>query len=264
MSGGKYDSSKTRVKPVFDLLWARGRNWLPELLSLPGQGCPGCEIKPGDDLTLLEGYWEPHEKGLNPPVALLSWLIRNPDQLRKVTTDEPSRQLLMKGDPATVESALDRLRTEGAARSWHLFEGLTYPDVYLVSRDALVVIEGKRTESGATTDTTWFSGRHQIWRHIDAVWEIRGRRSVYGFFVVEGDALDGSVPKTWQIEAQACVEPNVLLRNFPHRSSEEARAISRCYLGVTTWHRVCEQLGIDWRLLPHEVPANRNRLSFRR
>jgi hypothetical protein len=62
--------------------------------------------------------------------------------------------------------------------------------------DALIVIEGKRTESGATIDTTWLTGRHQIWRHIDAAWEIRGRRQVFGFFIVEGEDPDGRLPFT--------------------------------------------------------------------
>jgi hypothetical protein len=34
MPGGKYDSSKTRVKPVFDALRTSGRDWLPQLLAL--------------------------------------------------------------------------------------------------------------------------------------------------------------------------------------------------------------------------------------
>jgi hypothetical protein len=76
MPGGKYDSSKTRVGPVFDALWLRGRDWLPELLSLPTGGCSDAPTGLGD-LTLVEGHWDPNEKSLNPPVALLSWLIRN-------------------------------------------------------------------------------------------------------------------------------------------------------------------------------------------
>ena len=78
MPGGKYDSSKTRVGPVFDRLWSRGRDWLPDLLALPTGGCPEAKIG-AEDLTLLEHqhHWEPSEKCLNPPVSLLSWLIRN-------------------------------------------------------------------------------------------------------------------------------------------------------------------------------------------
>jgi hypothetical protein len=126
----------------------------------------------------------------------------------------------------------------------------------LVAQDALVVIEGKRTERTTTTDTTWLKGRHQIWRHLDAAWEIRGRRSVYGFFIVESDsnAADGSIPEDWRLASASCLAPEALHSSFPHRSEREVRAISQCFLGMTTWRQVCERFGIDWGSLPNEVP----------
>ena len=258
MPRGRYDSSKTRVKPVFDALQASGPDWLPQLLALPTGGCADAKIKAGD-LTLIDGHWEPHEKCLNPPVSLLSWLIRNAGSLASSSkaSDNEFRQRLFLGDPETVERALHLLRMQRTSRAWYIFEGPTCPDVYLVAHDALVVIEGKRTEWTTTVDTTWLSGRHQIWRHIDAAWEIRGRRAVYGFLIVESDAgsTDGSVPELWRKAGQACLDPAALLTSFPHRSAEEVIAISRCYLGVTTWRKVCEQFHLDWRKLPHEVSS---------
>src|ERR1700739_2791512 len=167
MPGGKFDSSKTRVQPVFDTLWSRGRDWLPQLLKLPSDGCSEARIAPGD-LTIRGKYWEPKEKSLKPPVSLLSWLIRHPDSLIKKPLDSDLRKLLATGDPKTVEQALTALRSENATRAWYIFEGPTCPDVYLESADAFVFIEGKRTEPGPTTKTEWLDGRHQIWRHIDA------------------------------------------------------------------------------------------------
>ena len=256
MPGGKFDSSKTRVRPVFDALWARGRDWLPQLLALPTGGCADAEIKSGD-LTLIRGHWQPDEMCLDPPVSLLSWLIRNVISRSAKAFDNELRQRLADGDPNTIKHALRLLRTEPAQRAWYIFEGPTCPDVYIEARDALVVIEGKRTESNATTDTTWLRGRHQIWRHIDAAWELRGRRAVYGFFIVESDPAgsDGSVPEVWREAAQACIHPEALRTSFPHRSREEVIAISRCFLGVTTWRMVCERFQIDWRTLPHEVSS---------
>jgi hypothetical protein len=256
MPGGKYDSSKTRVRPVFDALWASGRDWLPQLLELPTGGCKDAEVASGD-LTITDGRWEPQEKCLNPPVSLLSWLIRNVDSLVSTALDNELRRLLSVGDPKTIQDALHLLRTEDASRAWYIFEGPTCPDVYLVARDALVVVEGKRTEHSTTTDTKWLNGRHQIWRHLDAAWEIRGRRAVYGLLIVESDAAstDGSVPELWRKAGQACLDPTALLTSFPHRSAEEVVAISRCYLGVTTWRKVCEQFHIDCGALPHEVSS---------
>jgi hypothetical protein len=253
MPGGKYDSSKTRVRPVFEALWGRGRDWLPDLLALPAGGCPDSGVVPGD-LTLIEGHWEPNERCLNPPVALLSWLIRNAGALRPNTVEGELRRKLADGNPQTVDDALRLLRTEGGSRGWYLFEGPTCPDAYLIAEDALVVIEGKRTEPTTTTDTTWLTGRHQIWRHLDAAWEVRGRRAVYGFFIVERDA-DGSLPGHWRSATASCLAPDALRSSFPHRSSSEVAAISRCYLGVTTWRHVCDRFQIDWRRLPHDTSS---------
>jgi hypothetical protein len=254
MAGGRNDSSKTRVRPVFDVLWSRGRDWLPQLLALPTLGGENPEIKTGD-LTLIERYWDPKEKGLKPPVSLLSWLIRNVGSLVPNQLGGDFRRRLALGDPGTIELALDMLRTKNATRGWYIFEGPTYPDVYLVAADALVIAEGKRTEPTATIDTKWLHGRHQIWRHLDAAWEIRGKRAVYGFFIVESDghSIDGSVPQLWCDVAQECIQSRTLLESFPHRSAEEAAAISRCFLGVTTWRQVCERFDIDWQALPNEV-----------
>jgi hypothetical protein len=75
--------------------------------------------------------------------------------------------------------------------------------------------------------------------------------------IVESDAAsaDGSVPEVWKEAGQACLDQSVLRTSFPHRSAEEVAAISSCYLGVTTWRKVCERFHIDWRTLPHEVPS---------
>ena len=251
MPGGRYDSSKTRVRPVFDALWNQGRDWLPKLLALPDGGCPDASVGAGN-LALLEGYWEPNEKCLNPPVSLLSWLVRNTGSLKETSLEIEARQRLADGDPAAVTEALRLLRTDSGTRGWHVFEGPTCPDAYLVAAEALVVIEGKRTEATTTTDTKWLTGRHQIWRHIDAAWEIRGRRAVYGFFIVESEA-DGSLSEHWRMAGSACLAPEALRTRIPHRSSAEVEAISRCYLGVTTWRRVCEKFQIDWRKLPHDA-----------
>lgn len=228
---------------------------MPKLLALPSKGCPDAAVPVGD-LTLLEGYWEPNEKCLNPPVALLSWLIRNGASLRSAPFGSKLRERLVTGDPESVNEALRLLRTETRGRAWYIFEGPTCPDAYLVARDALVVIEGKRTEATVTTDTSWLTGRHQIWRHLDAAWEIRGNRAVYGFFIVENDAEPSgrSVSDAWFSATSACLEKEALRTSFPHRSADEARAISRCFLGATTWVNVCEHFQLDWSALPYEVP----------
>lgn len=272
MPGGQYDSSKTRARPVFDQLWQQGRDWLPNLLALPRGGHPEARVRSGG-LRLLEGHWEPNERRLDPPVSLLAWLIRHLGEIAGERQLPPGRRkTLAEGDPETVVQALEALRSNRAEREWWIFEGRTSPDVCLVAEEAIVVIEGKRTEAGATTHTEWLSGRHQMWRHIDAAWEIRGRRAVYGFLIVEGaaGAEPDTLPSAWREACETCCSRDALLSSFPHRSAQEADGISRCFLGATTWQAVCRRFGIDWNALPHTVldsvaapwpPLNRQRNS---
>jgi hypothetical protein len=258
MPAGIHDSSRTRVAPVFDLLQGRSDDWVRTLLSLN----QGANQSPADlaglNLKFQKGYWGKTEHSFDPPVALLSWLIRNPTPQLLAQDAIPERVLLAKGEPGVVARALHALRTSAAPKGWHLLEGPTVPDVMIETPDALIVIEGKRTESGPTLDTTWLSGRHQIWRHIDAAWEIRGRRRVFGLFIVQGQESDGGLPPHWQKAIRDAVGSVVLDASFPHRSSTERDAIAACFVGGTTWNLVCKAFNISSASLPrtiHDLPA---------
>jgi hypothetical protein len=211
-----------------------------------------CDALPlqGLNLKYLSGDWGPNERGLHPPMALLSWLIRHPCEWAPEPVQD-KRADLKKGDAQTVALALASLRAGCPDRAWFILEGKTYPDVLLETPDALIVIEGKRTEAGPTTHTTWMPRRHQIWRHIDAAWEIRGQRQVFGLFIVE--AQDGRVPVDWAYAACTTLADDAIRGSFPHRSADEVAALRRCFRGVTTWSHVCHEFGIDERQLPDTV-----------
>jgi hypothetical protein len=162
---GKYDSSKTRVKPVFDWIYAKdpsGLTWLARLLSLPVNG--NKVLLPGRcDFEIQEHAWEPLEIELKPPVALLSWLVRHPQKLaQSKAAGDPSmpdeRRELLGGSETRILEALDLLRHNPQGKRWHIFEGDTRPDVFITTRSLVVVIEGKRTEHEPTTDTTLDAG----------------------------------------------------------------------------------------------------------
>jgi hypothetical protein len=75
---GRRDSSKTRVAPIFDILYdsdKTGKSWLPKLLRLPAGGNI-IRINPDWDFSIQDKGWGREEKKLEPPVSLLSWLIR--------------------------------------------------------------------------------------------------------------------------------------------------------------------------------------------
>ena len=254
MPGGQYDSSKTRVVPVFEALKRLNRSWIRELLFL-AEG-PAVSTRPRDaDLTFANGHWGEHELGLQPPVALLAWLVRNlapPMDASNLGDDEVrrKRRQLIDRDPAAVSEALELLRSTPAERAWYVLEGRTYPDAFIETPDALLVVEGKRTEAGPTTDTTWMAGRHQIWRHMDAAWEIRGRRLVCGLFIVEGDPTATEVvPQVWQQAVRDALAEKALAGSFPHRGAAERSMIAEGFLGAVTWQRVCQELGVDQAVL---------------
>ena len=250
MPGGKHDSSKTRVAPIFDRLAALPGDWPRRLLGLAEFGSPGSAIGNDLDLSFVEGAWGDEECGLRPPSSLLEWLVQHPETWVS-EPDSDERRRLQASDPDTLELALASLRTSSASRDWFILEGHTYPDAFVLTPDAVVVVEGKRTESGPTTHTKWMANRHQIWRHIDAAWEIRGSRRVFGMFIVEGDG--SGIPEHWQQAALDSLGEAALQGSFPHRSSNEVAQLSQCFVGVCTWHGVCECFGIDFGDVPDTV-----------
>jgi hypothetical protein len=146
MPAGPFDSSLTRVVPLFERLRLRTDDWVRALLRQPGS-CPyNVRELAALDLRFLDGHWGTRERGLEPPVSLLSWLIRNPTPQLSTQDRILARSLLARGDPQTVDSALRALRSAGIRKGWHVLEGPTYPDVLIETPDALIVIEGKRTE----------------------------------------------------------------------------------------------------------------------
>lgn len=255
MPGGEFDSSKTRVTPVFDRLQHRPDNWVRRLVALPQHGA-GPAAPEQTDLAFVTGAWGAKERALFPPVSLLSWLIRNLSVPPGTSVEDERRVRLAAGDPSTIASALRELRTAGTGKAWHVLEGPSYPDVFIETPGAVIVIEGKRTEPAPTTSTTWMAIRHQMWRHMDAAWEIRGRRLVLGFFIVEGNGKEGiDPPPQWVQAARDTMAPAAIDGSFPHRSTAERDAITSGFLGVTTWQAVCATFGIDYASLPVKVTA---------
>jgi hypothetical protein len=187
---------------------------------------------------------------------LLQWLIQNVTKPEsEATWGSPDTRLkredLVKKDPARIAEALKLVATASDERAWYVLEGQTCPDVFLSTQDAIVVIEGKRTELGPTTSTAWMSVRHQILRHLDAAFEVANNRRLIGFFIVE--AKNGAIPIHWREAATNTISPDALARSLPHRSDGQRRSIVDAFLGVTTWQAVCDALSIPGDVLINEV-----------
>jgi hypothetical protein len=185
---------------------------------------------------------------------LLSWLIRNvelPVGKSEADVGEERRELIAR-NPKRIEQALGLLGMNASAKAWYILEGKTCPDVFIATEDIVVVIEGKRTEPGPTTSTTWMTGRHQMLRHLDAAFEVLGNRLLFGFFIVEG-GREGGLPPAWVNACRETLSPAVAQGSLPHRPQAERTIISEAFLGATTWQQVCSTLGVNYTTLPDEV-----------
>lgn len=265
---GEHDSSKTRVAPVFEELEDRdpdGREWLARLLALPERAGAAVArpvsppiigaIRFGSKARRAAGRAGGatrdalHEAELRPALDLLRYMIQHaarltpPASLGRSEHTRARRQALLDGDAEVAAEALEALKNGAPRKQWYVLEGPTRPDVFLATDDAVIVIEGKRTERGATTTTTWLQGRDQMLRHLDAAWEIRQGRRVYGFLIVEG--VDGRVPDDWAATCAQIVAPETLESSLPHRSPAEREALAASFLGATTWKLVCDALGLE-------------------
>ena len=257
MPGGRYDSSKTRVAPFFNHLLARdptGADWLGPLLALPEYGCEGARPPeyPGE---LQDHAWGENERALDPPASLLRWLVRNlkcPSSMKREDVQPSQRGDLIEGDPERIDEGLERLEGGARGRAWYVMEGPSYPDAYLATSDLVVVIEGKRTEAGPTTSTTWMPVRLQMLRHLDAAYEIAGPRALVGFFMVE-DGEDGALPEVWRQACAQTLDPELLEASLPHRSTEERQRIGEAFLGAVTWQHACDALEVPRSALPETV-----------
>ena len=75
---------------------------------------------------------------------------------------------------------------------------------------------------------------------------------MFEFFVVEGPEISAE----WVKFAAETVSEQALRSSLPHRTMEERAFIKGGVLGVTTWQKVCDGLGIDRKVLVEEVATN--------
>jgi hypothetical protein len=178
-------------------------------------------------------------------------MIQNPARLSKPKADAKSeitkekRKALLLGDTSIQAEALALLNRGAPQQVWYVLEGRSRADVFIETDDAIIVIEGKRTEPDATTSTSWLANRHQMLRHLDCAWEMRAGRRGYGFFIVESKKSDGRVPKKWQEACNETIAVTTLETSLPHRSQADREAIARSFLGATTWQRVRDRFDLD-------------------
>jgi hypothetical protein len=175
----------------------------------------------------------------------------------------PNRKELLEGDKDALAAALKALGDETIPPgAWYAFEGRTSVDAYIRTTRYVVLVEGKRTEPGPTTHTSWMKVRHQVLRNIDAAWDDRGEREVVAFFGVEGKEPDlTAVPEVCRKAADMTVASDALKKSLPHRSKDVRREMAASFRGAVTWHAICREfkLPADEVLINEAPPELRTR-----
>ena len=173
---GTYDSSKTRVAPVFDALLASdstGMAWVDSLVALGSRHEVVATIKKGQRLVSSHARrWGSDEAKLAAPSSLLEYLLRHIDREQVAAAGDDGETLgkrteLVNHNEKTIAEAIAALRSGKRGRSWYVLEGESRPDALLETEELIVCVEGKRTEACCTTHTTWMRRRSQLVRHMD-------------------------------------------------------------------------------------------------
>jgi hypothetical protein len=82
---GKYDSSLTRVQPVFTTLLNRdpsGESWLPILFDLASQSTTHVKASLGHIGKIIPNEGGYFEIPVPPSGQFLTWLVKNPDKMK--------------------------------------------------------------------------------------------------------------------------------------------------------------------------------------
>ena len=254
---GIRNSSRTRVAPIFERLYARdstGRQWLPTLLTL-GERTTEVSILPAQP-TLIPNHqptWGDTELSLDPPTSLLEYLVQNVTVERVDKSGDKGlvlqkRQLLARKDAMCIEEALAAIRSGARGRHWYVLEGPSCPDATLIMDEAVLVVEGKRTERSCTSQTKWMTGRSQLLRHMDAAMEKFSSKRVFGLLIVEGNGGAEAVSPSshWLSESAAQSTAQMLTSSLPHRSQAVRDRLAEGILGVSTWQALCAACKIKW------------------
>jgi hypothetical protein len=232
---------------------------LPEVTQKRRIG-PGVLKYQGADGLLVERCFE---WTLPAAEKFLRWLIQNPDRMTwpqggkkvyKLTTQLKRAQLFGRYGIVAAEAAqreaLAELERLGAGRGhvkWWAFEGITHVDCYLETRDLVLLIEGKRTET-LSAKTDWYPARNQLVRNLEVAQEIAGNKNYAVLVIAENDF--GPIPA------------KVVEQSLPNFSQAEREALIQHYLGCILWKDVCRGVEIAYESLPDTVSDYVNRVSW--
>lgn len=242
---GIYNSSLTRVKPLFDFI----NSDIDKLNCFLGLFDYNKKI---DKNSSIQVSYAENEKKIPPSKSLLIWMLNNLDKLNKVynygassTNSETytKRESLFSGDAKTITQAINLIQTSHILpeRAWYIFEGNTVPDIFIETDDSIFIGEAKRTEKDITTKTKWLGERDQLIRHIDSL--LDQPKSIYSFYILEKDEyLNGFYKERMKLYSNK----DYFLRNLKHRDKATINRAINSFIGYVFWSDIAECFNIQF------------------
>ena len=208
---------------------------LLKLVGISGLGRPHCCCYNGEDKD---------EMALKPSKIHLSKLIdrmatENFDGVLVENSNGSKRKKLIYGDDNERKAAGQEAQREldkhydsliASYKPWYIFEGFTYPDIFIEGDDYVIVCEGKWTESDITRSTTHLKFRDQIVRHIQGALNYTNKK-VYGFYIVDENCNYCNELKKDAFAGQ-------LEKETIELDNAEKEQILEAYHGFTTWQDI--------------------------
>jgi len=167
------------------------------------------------------------------------------------------RTALLAGDPDVRREALELLdeTADLQGMEWWRLEGVTSVDCALFTTEAVIFVEGKRTEDRPSRSITWWSGRNQVIRNLECArttalrQRIRERNGhsriaeAYALVIAEEDLCGSGSPRASELDAIS--DHRVVSRSLPHLDDGARAVLMRSFLGWTTWQAVIRECGLN-------------------
>lgn len=242
---GLRNSSLTRVKPLFDFINS-DIDKLNRFIGLFGIN------QRFEHNSLIEIRYGDNEKKIPPSKSLLIWMLLNLSDLNKVdnygvdSIDSETykrRKLLFSGDIKSIDEAISIIHTKSKLpeRDWYIFEGNTFPDIFIETTDSIFVGEAKRTEKDITTKTKWLSQRDQLIRHIDSL--LDQSKKIYSFYILEKEEyLKGFYKDRMELYSNK----DYFILNLKHRDDSIIERAFNSFIGFVFWDDIADCFNINF------------------
>lgn len=242
----KYNSSRYRVEPLVDAIKSNDDN-LNKMLATVESSFLIPAFNSLEQAPVY--YYGENEKPLKPSKEHLIKLVEYfaSKKFDHEISGEERRDLLgYNGEDKRLEAktrALAKIENvygrENLPIAWYIFEGSSYPDLFIEGKDVIIICEGKWTEPYITTETTHLKTqrgeyRNQMVRHIQGALNY-SQKKVIAFYIVDEDC-------GYLTELEKAAFDEQLSKETITLSAEETCKISSAFYGYTTWQRLSKAI----------------------